>query len=410
LIANDAFLIERLKERLEKVRTGEAQFCRASADRVLGFAAPRTADAEPHLLVTKDGGANPDQICAIRRSLGSDTTFVWGPPGTGKTTTLARIVEAHYRNGRSVLLVSNTNIAVDTALERVAERLKSEPDFQQGLIIRQGPVIKEELRQRFGDQVILERIVARLAGPLKQEKEKLEEETARVEAEERSLIVALTELERLVHERSTLAAHKVKRDSVRSTFEARQHAAKEYKSFAAVFRDDLERALAMGAFRRFLSGLNPKKLEQDAVAAERAASIAEEEARGHRAELLKLEAEIASLHNQLERLSGEMRGYPPESKVRSRLDNLRARLGQIRDRITAIDRQLVELEQRVLAQCRILATTVYRTYLGKSPLRQFDTVVIDEASMLMPPLVYYAAGLSRESVTVAGIFASCHPS
>jgi Cdc6-like AAA superfamily ATPase len=94
VVANDAFLIERLKERLEKVRSGEAQFSRPAAERVLGLAVARTADAEPHASVTQVGGANPDQIDAVRRSLGSETSYVWGPPGTGKTTTLARIVEA----------------------------------------------------------------------------------------------------------------------------------------------------------------------------------------------------------------------------------------------------------------------------------------------------------------------------
>ncbi len=63
----------------------------------------------------------------------------------------------------------------------------------------------------------------------------------------------------------------------------------------------------------------------------------------------------------------------------------------------------------MLARCRILATTVYRTYLSKSASRQFDVVVIDEASMLMPPLVYYAAGLATQSVTVAGDFRQLPP-
>ena len=141
---------------------GEAQFNSSAAERVFGIAAPQTADAEPHPLVMQDIGINSDQLRAVRRSLGSDTTFVWGPPGTGKTTTLACVVEAHYRTGRSVLLVSNTNIAVDTALERVSERLCGETDFHQGLVIRHGPVVKEELRQRFGRQVILGEILARL--------------------------------------------------------------------------------------------------------------------------------------------------------------------------------------------------------------------------------------------------------
>lgn len=76
LIANDAFLIERLKERLEKVQSGEAQFHRPAAERVLGIVPPSTADAEPHVSVLQDGSANADQVRAVRRSLGSDTTFI----------------------------------------------------------------------------------------------------------------------------------------------------------------------------------------------------------------------------------------------------------------------------------------------------------------------------------------------
>src|SRR5262249_25557433 len=80
-----------------------------------------------------------------------------------------------------------------------------------------------------------------------------------------------------------------------------------------------------------------------------------------------------------------------------------------RERVAVIDHELAALEQEVLARCRILATTVYRTYLGKTAMRQFDVVVIDEASMLMPPLVYYATGLATQSVTVAGDFRQLPP-
>lgn len=108
---------------------------------MLGLSPVRTADAEPNPAVIQgEGRSIDDQMRAVGRSLGSDTTYVWGPPGTGKkTTTLARIVEAHYSARRSVLLVSNTNIAIDTAIERVAARLKGEPEFHQCLVIRQGP-------------------------------------------------------------------------------------------------------------------------------------------------------------------------------------------------------------------------------------------------------------------------------
>ena len=236
LIVDLTWLLERLRDRLQEVKDGSASLG-ATADDVLRPAAVPTADAEPHAEVMQgDRDMNEDQQRAVRRSLGSRTTFVWGPPGTGKTWTLARIVEAHYRAGRSVLLVSHTNVAVDTALEQVAERLCSEADFDRGLVLRRGPIVKDELRRRFGQQIIPAEVAVRLGG---------------------------------------------------------------------------------------------------------------EPSRGRQATLLN--------------------------------------------------------------RCRVLATTVHRTYIHPGAARYFDTVVIDEASMLMPPLVYWAAGLATRSVTVAGDFRQLPP-
>ena len=118
LIADDSFLVERLKEKLEKVASGEARFDKGTAGRVIGLGKVRSRAAKvPEEILDGLNPPNAEQREAISRSLGSNLTFVWGPPGTGKTATVARIVEGHYRAGRSVLLVSNTNIAVDTALE-----------------------------------------------------------------------------------------------------------------------------------------------------------------------------------------------------------------------------------------------------------------------------------------------------
>lgn len=410
LVANDSFLVERLKERLEKIRSGEAQFNRQAGERVLGLSPVRTADAEPNPAVIQGiGRPNDDQMLAVRRSLGSDTTYVWGPPGTGKTTTLARIVEAHYRAGRSVLLVSNTNIAVDTALERVAERLKGEPEFHQGLVIRQGPVVKEELRQRFGPQVILEEIVARLGEALRRERDQLAREAVPLETEERALVGALKDYEQIDHARRSLAERERTLAATRSSAAARAQEAQQHRARAATLRADLERARTMGAVRRLFSGLNPERLEREIAAADRGAQTSEDAARALAGDVAKHEAEIGALRHEIDRLTAATRGHPPVPEVQARLAPLRTRLGQIRERIAAIDRELAALEQEVLARCRILATTIYRTYLGKSALRQFDVVVIDEASMLMPPLVYYGAGLATQSVTVAGDFRQLPP-
>jgi ssDNA-binding Zn-finger/Zn-ribbon topoisomerase 1/KaiC/GvpD/RAD55 family RecA-like ATPase len=410
LVADDSFLVERLKERLDEVRTGEAQFNKAGASRVIGEASVRTGDAEPETIgLQGDGSLNEEQRAAIRRSLGSDTIFVWGPPGTGKTTTLARIVEAHYRSGRSVLLVSNTNIAVDTALEKVAERLKGEPEFHQGAVLRQGPVVKDELRQKFGPQVILEEVVARLGEALRREKEYLQRQVAALEREEQPLIQAVAEHERFEELRRTLAEAETSLAAMRKSVQAREAEAKQQRLRADALRADLERARTMGRLRRVFAGLNLERLEREIAVAERAGHGARDAARALAEESKRREAKARELQREGEQLAQSMRLYPALVECRKRLEALREKLRPVRERIAAIDRELAALADEVLGRCRILASTVYRTYLGAQKSRSFDVAVIDEASMLMLPLTYYAAGLATHVVVVAGDFRQLPP-
>ena len=66
--------------------------------------------------------SNPDQDAAVRLALAAaDCAFVHGPPGTGKTYTLARIVAALVDRGDTVLISALTNRAVDTAVSAVRD-------------------------------------------------------------------------------------------------------------------------------------------------------------------------------------------------------------------------------------------------------------------------------------------------
>lgn len=62
---------------------------------------------------------------AIKKSLLNDITYIWGPPGTGKTTVIGQIIKELYCRNRSVLIVSHTNTAVDGAIAK-ADSLLSE--------------------------------------------------------------------------------------------------------------------------------------------------------------------------------------------------------------------------------------------------------------------------------------------
>lgn len=71
--------------------------------------------------VLHDGSRNEAQCEAIQKAMFNGVTFVWGPPGTGKTTTLGYLVANLVMAGKKVLFVSNTNRAVDVGMLNVME-------------------------------------------------------------------------------------------------------------------------------------------------------------------------------------------------------------------------------------------------------------------------------------------------
>lgn len=85
------------------------------------------------------------QNLAFRRGTSEGITFIWGPPGTGKTEILSNIALEHVEKGKRVLMLSYSNVSVDGALLRVAGKA----DLPEGKIIRYGyPRTKELLASK----------------------------------------------------------------------------------------------------------------------------------------------------------------------------------------------------------------------------------------------------------------------
>ncbi len=61
------------------------------------------------------------QADAVKNALESPVSYIWGPPGTGKTWTLAHTVLALIRNGKKVLIVAPTNNAIDNSLRTILQ-------------------------------------------------------------------------------------------------------------------------------------------------------------------------------------------------------------------------------------------------------------------------------------------------
>lgn len=102
-------LLESLSERLKTI---------TKSDKI----AYKLLTEGPALSVSPDTTLIPKgQNAAKNMVAASDITVIWGPPGTGKTHTMAEIAIECLKNDQSVLIVSHSNISVDGVLLKVVE-------------------------------------------------------------------------------------------------------------------------------------------------------------------------------------------------------------------------------------------------------------------------------------------------
>merc|ERR1739848_547325 len=111
-----------------------------------------------------DGLLNSDQLDFINKANKHTVSFLWGPPGTGKTQTLGALVGSLYKGDQKTLVCSNTNQAVDQVLLKLCRQLQKEnrqTDLEEGKIVRIGKVHQPELEKEYREFVTVDGIVER---------------------------------------------------------------------------------------------------------------------------------------------------------------------------------------------------------------------------------------------------------
>ncbi|MDZ5609052.1 AAA domain-containing protein [Bacillus pseudomycoides] len=154
-------LLEQLQERLKEIRKDKQK--RQRVRRLLdGKSTPK------HMEKMK----NPKNELAYR-SFYNRTTYVWGPPGTGKSYNLSRIISAHYQKGKSVLVLAHSNAAVDVLMSEVTKQIEKKEKWTPGEIVRYGFSQHEHIRNH--ETLLASRLVETTNGSWGEEKLYLEE-------------------------------------------------------------------------------------------------------------------------------------------------------------------------------------------------------------------------------------------
>lgn len=137
ITGNAAAVYQQLKNRFDEILSGKEKYNSEGCMKLFGFKEPNLTGTKL-IHVPKIKGLNDEQTDAVHKALSQETTFIWGPPGTGKTHTINIILKRLVQQNKNVLFVSRTNESVDDVLKVFATDFENKAVVDRGKIIRHG--------------------------------------------------------------------------------------------------------------------------------------------------------------------------------------------------------------------------------------------------------------------------------
>jgi len=415
LITNLWYLLEALRKRYKEVLDGERSFDTRLPQCVFGFTTARIGREQGELgLPVSTTPPDTDQQEAIRKALASDVSFIWGPPGTGKTTTIGFLLAALVNRGLRVLMASHTNVATNNAIASVAKLLEHSADYQGGKFLRYGSVGESDLPDKF-PMVVPERVAAALGQHLMDRLAQLRAETANAREQlsnVKELLALLSHAQESRRKANELQANAQRAEAAIAT------AKQDDQRISAQLQEAQEKsayANAAGTIKRLLLGLNPTKLQAEMGRIQGQLTIAQNTVAAstnrHR-QIIDAANQAAMLASQLEADSQKRleRGRTSPATLSEYLRKLNAENDRLNAECRAVEKELETIRDNVLRDAKIIATTLTKATITKQfDDQKFDVLVVDEASMAPLPNLYFAATRASQKVVVVGDFRQLPP-
>ncbi len=407
LAIDNTALLDVLRERLEKAG-GEGRALNTKlADRVVSNSGQEVPVAPPPLS-TKFKKGNESQKRVVGLALANEVTYLWGPPGTGKTFTLSILIKELFDRNKRVLICSNTNQAVDQVLLALCKELgTSHPAMEEGRIVRLGRIVHDGLSREYAEYVTLDGIVERRSRDLQKRKTVLE---AILESIARRVATAEATLTRFADLDSLRAAIT---DSTRELVQLRnEREAAVQKRDAAKRRlgnldREFEKTRTAGALRRMFVR-SEKRIAADVENTRAAIATADADTERLLDRLGGSKEKADKLVLKLDELVRTL-GTADRAALQTQMETFASERQPHLDELASINNALADIEAAVMRDAAVIGATVTKVYLSAKNLPAFDVVVVDEASMVILPALYFAIGLAREKVVVSGDFRQLPP-
>ena len=400
LVNNSTRLLRTLQKRVVDAGSGRIRINRGLADATVRAGGIARKGLRP-IPAVAGAALGPAQRSAYEHALKEPLTFIWGPPGCGKTLTLGEIVLSAFQGGKRILVCSNTNRAVDQVLWRICEGLGPEHwEMREGKILRLGTIDDDKLKQNYSIHITVDSIVNRKAKLLREKKRNIESEMQELKS-----LISIT---RQNLESFTIFG-KVKRNFDEMEKRVRTVSADILRCSNQITRNLSEKRKLDREFER-----NRKARFRIFVRRDHIIWIdIQNNKRQYQSlhdRLATLQKECRFLHQSMNELSErrrrlevflENRNVAQENRI---LISCEDKLKKLVNKVAQIDDNIKKLRRMIVDQAKIVGATCTAINQPRNMTKPFDLVVIDEASMVLLPAVWLSAGQSRERVVISGDF------
>ncbi len=195
------------------------------------------------LYLSQHGEGAAGQDAAVRLALQEKSFMIWGPPGTGKTVTISMIVKALLEKGKRVLVSSHTNVAVDSAIEKVSDIMEGTELLENGHILRLGVPFLQSVAEN--DKVTPQKIAEKRNPELASEKKQIERLIQWLNSHIRSLEKAGSPIEEIKENKRKLFEAKKKLHGI---FEILQQIVDELINNAAMIATTISKCVLQADF------------------------------------------------------------------------------------------------------------------------------------------------------------------
>jgi len=356
-------------------------------------------------------GVTDEQQTVLEQACASEITFVWGPPGTGKTYVIAHLIAVLVERGERVLMTSHTHAAVDQSIYETVKPpagSTSAGPLANNDLVRDGKVVRigRVTNPKVPEAVRLDSIVERKGQGIQSEISELQRKAGPLSAKRAHLDAQLAEWEQLSELRRRLVETE-RRVSEAAAF-GKHRAAERAQAHTRVQerREQVEKAARAWFFRA-------QKVEQARealAAAERAYTIASKVADEASASMRDAVRVAESLRAESQTQADTCARLPAAETLKQQLVPVDAELDQLERRLAELRARLDALEKEVIADARVVAATLTKCYVGDQLDGQsFDALIVDEISMALPPLLFVAGRRALRRVILVGDFKQLPP-